>query len=195
MNKIESLEKLREWDFNVADFIRYEPTLTEDELRERINISITPPGKLGIRTCRFGGSREFNLPFFFNLTHREAIDKAKSLFACGYQVIIDEYIPKEISLISGNVLLRQDHSGHYDVFFGDGVVRDIESKKNRENIESIEFVNGDRIKNEKIREAVEEAEDLILFLPKRAFIIEFSYGSKPAGIKLEPLVLWEIRAA
>ena len=184
MNKLESLRNLRDWDFNVSDFVEYNSEWTLEKLKARFGDK-----RIGLRTCLKGGYREFNMPFFKDMTLEEALPKAIELKK-KYIVILYEYIHPDRSEISGNIQLNQDLSGQFDIFYGSGVVREVETRRD---IGVGIFPHVDRIRNSRVKEIVDQITDLIIFFTSKSIIVEFSWGSEPAGIKNEQLVLWEIR--
>jgi len=187
MNKLQSLKNLKDWDFNVPNFIEYDRSWTVPKLLEKFGRS-----RLAVRSClRNEGIVNFGCPFIYDIPAEDTQAFATKTFEQGYIVIIYEYVPKEWSLISGHIQFDVDLSGFYEVYRGTGVVRDIMTKTADE-MEHAAFSYKNAVRDVDIRGVVEEAADIVLF-ERKPLIVEFSLGSEVAGTKQELLVFWEYR--
>ena len=187
MNKLQSLKNLRDWDFNVPNFIKFDRSWTVPKLLEKFGRS-----RLAVRSClRNAGIVNFGCPFIYDIPAEDAQAFAAKTFEQGFIVIVYEYVPKEWSLISGHIQYDIDLSGFYEIYRGTGVVRDIMTKSSEE-MERQSFSYVDCVRDPDMRDITLEASDIVLF-EQRPLIVEFSLGSEVAGVKQERLVFWEYR--
>lgn len=190
MNKLESLQNLKAWGFNIAPFVVWSPDLTIEAITEKV-------GKLvNIRTCTDASTHAGQPPFHYSITPTQAWLIGKSLNFDGYHVIIHAPVPKKISYINGHVVVRIDGSGFYEISYQRDHSRG--GMKNPMNLHRRQFDWKFRASIGRIEpvmmDVIKECKDILLFSKEESLVIEFTVADEPVGYRKEELIFWEYRS-
>ena len=189
MNKLESLEFLRKHGFNVARYVRW-----NIDLNAEIISQIFCPNTIGIRTWKYRGT--MGSPCLYGMEcPKEVYARAKEFGLQGWNVIIQETIPKEWSLIAGNVMVNHPdtRSGLFEYHTEKEIVRAVDTL-NPKDVSRYQYRDYSNIKQEDLCDVATEASDISIML-NRAVIVEFSVQDRRCGILDERIVFWEVRDA
>jgi hypothetical protein len=181
MTKLESLQKLNAWNYNIMDFIQFTSEIKPEDLLQRFDNK-----KLGVRVSNAGILAPFKTDMDYKECHRFASEQLSHF----NEVIIYENPQNNPVVFQGNILLRQDGSGIIDIYYGDrGTLRDVENKNTPDLSRAFQRFSyiPDDIKY--------EIADLRTLpdLCGRDITIEFTVFKNPTGIQQQKLILWEIR--
>lgn len=192
MKKLESLEKLSEWGFNILNYVAVKD---EYELNSVITGRSIPDGKISIRTQdKFRPS--FRDPFGRNLSKENAEAFVKQ-YKSEYIFIVYESLDPKDCIVKGCIGCSSIQE-YVEFIEGPGIVRDIESKRSRHHkfgmIGRYIGITSDSECLKGIIAIDKEFKDLRIFMEADSdFVVEWSYYKYPVGIKHERLLLWEIR--
>lgn len=180
MNKFERWNNLRTWGFNTPDFIVYDSQGIPKEWKKKT---------LAIRTFS-NSSRDMLLPFHYDLNYHAAEIFAKDCFMKGYGVLVYPYVDRELSLVSGHCVRRDNASGEIEFMRGPAVGRDVHNSR----LEHIEFawIDDCTVEHE-FHEVMDATSDILVLSGLHAVLVEFTVLKEPAGVLNEDLIFWEYR--
>jgi len=183
MTKIESLNNLKRWEYNVPLYLTL-PIGTKPSLIELRKLG----DAIGIRTYK--DSQQIATPFFKNLAPKDARPLICDLHTQGYHCIAAKLIPPEWTIISVELELHPDLSGRATIVRGPSWCKDVEVSANTE---SVNWSYLSQIQSDDLREIISYCKDIPLLAGNRSIIIEASLLRYLAGYKRETIVLWEYR--
>jgi len=136
-------------------------------------------------------------PFAPERPLEEAITLAQQ-FIKDWNVLWQEAIDVDETLITGNIQLSATGEGHYDILKGKYRVRDVNNPpvEAKKDYESLSFISWDSINNPIMKEVILSLRNLpgqLGLEDNQGVIVEFNLQSKPVGVLNKPLLLWEWR--
>jgi hypothetical protein len=166
------------------DFIEYGPGCSDESVHKRF-----PGNRVGVRTANKNSFYQAgSTPFYRDKTVDEAIGIARGLLG-HWRVIIYDWSEAGGACVSGHCVIGEGY-GLYEVFYGPGIVRDIEK---RDDVIRQRFTYPSQIMDSRLREISERGVLLWEIANMGDIVIEFSLFHKPTGALGERLIFWEYR--
>jgi Cu/Ag efflux protein CusF len=193
--KFYRIQQLKKWGYNTPMMMKIEyGTIFSDELYKKLKEFAGSAKKMTVRTYSpWDENREFKTDFYSEIRIKEAINKIKVLLP-KYHVLFQEAIDVNTTLITGNIALKKQGNGFYDILKGPYRVRDVDNPPRGAKRISIQFSSLLDIQDIQMRKIVYEIKDIALLAPyDEGVIVEFNLNSEPIGEKKENLILWEYR--
>jgi len=195
IKKIERINQLKEWGYNTPKILQIDYGNKYDKtLETRLKKFAGSAKKMTIRTYSPTDEiGEFKTDFFPEIPTNEAIKKVKNLVT-KYYILFQEAIDVNTTAITGNILLKRDGTGLYEILKGHYRVRDIDNTPPGAVLVSKQFESFININDMQMKRIVYEVKDIINLVPySGGVIIEFDLHNEPVGEKKEDLILWEYR--
>jgi len=199
LEKYERIQQLKLWGYNTPKIMKIEYNKRIDEnFIKKLKLFAGDAKKMTIRTYSPRDElREFKTPFFPEIPTEEAIEKIKTLTS-KYIVLFQEAIDVNTTILTGNIALRKDGSGFYEILKGKYRVRDVDNPPpGAKRIVKV-FSSIKEIEDSNMRDIIFTIKDIPFLTPyekgyEKGVIIEFDLHSEGVGEKKENLVLWEYR--
>lgn len=195
LQKIQRLSQLKEWGYNTPKIMQIDyGTTIDSKLLKKLRDFAGIAEKMTIRTYNYKDELiDFKTDFYPEIPTEEAIEKIQSLVT-RYNVLFQEAIDVNTTLITGNIALKRDESGFYDILKGRFRVRDVDKPPSRVKRLSERFEKIYKINDSEMREIIFELKDIPLLVPyDQGVIIEFDLHEDKVGEREENLILWEYR--
>ena len=194
-DKAKRILQLKEWRYNTPKIMKIPyRTRIDEELKKKLKQFAGSAKKMTIRTYSHRDEmKEFKTAFYPEIPTKTALKKIAE-FVKQYNVLLQEAIDVNTTLITGNVAIRQNGSGFYDILKGRYRVRDVDRPPPGATRISIIFNSFGSIQDNDMRGIIYSLKDIPFLVPfKEGVIIEFDLHEEDIGEKKENLLIWEYR--
>jgi len=192
--KYKRILNLKEWGYNTPKLMKIAKGTNVDEiLIKNLYLFAGNANKMTVRTYSATDEiLEFATDFFPEVPLDEAIKKV--IDSVGkYHVLFQEAINKETTLITGNIALKKDRTGFYDILRGPYRVRDVDNPPKNVERESVIFSRLYEIHDLEMIKIILDIKDIPFLVPYDGVIIEFDLHNEYIGENKDKLILWEYK--
>jgi len=194
-DKAERINQLKEWGYNTPKVTKIAYGTKYDKiLYQKLKKFAGSAEKMTVRTySRKDEMKESKLDFFPEIPTEEAIRIVEKLVS-KYNVLFQEAIDVNTTLITGRIALIKDGKIIYEILKGHYRVREVDNPPPGATLVSKKFNSIYEVKDIEMRRIIYNIRDILnLVVFPNGVIIEFNLQEELIGELKENLIIWEYR--